>query len=335
MSMIQPLLTAALAMAPAQNDLQSLVRADAWINSAPLSAASLKGKVVVVEFWTYTCINWLRTLSYTRAWADRYKDKGLVVIGVHSPEFSFEKDQENVRRAVKQLNVTYPVAVDSDHEIWAAFDNNYWPALYFVDATGRIRDHHYGEGNYEESEKIIQGLLKEAGKIVGNELVKVEPRGFEIQADWGNLKSGENYLGAGRTENFVSPGGTGSGQRRAFAAPAELRRNQWAIVGEWTIGREAIQLNQAKGRIVYRFHARDVHLVMGPANRGASIRFRVLIDGKPPGAAHGADVDEQGFGTVSEQRLYQLIRQSMPIDDRTFEIEFLDAGVEAYAFTFG
>ena len=258
------------------------------------------------------------------------------MIGVHSPEFAFEKNLDNVRRAAKDMRVNYPIAIDSDHAIWRAFKNEYWPALYFVDAQGRIRHHYFGEGDYEQSEKIIQQLLTEAGSGgIGHELVSVDGRGAEAAADWGSLKSPENYLGYERTENFASPGGAVLDKRRVYASPARLRLNQWALSGDWTMEKQATVLNKANGRIAYRFHARDLHLVMGPAARGTSVRFRVLIDGQPPGAAHGIDVDDKGNGTVSEQRLYQLIRQPKPIADRQFEIEFLDSGVEAFAFTFG
>jgi thiol-disulfide isomerase/thioredoxin len=318
------------------SELASLARADAWLNSPPLAAPALRGKVVLVDFWTYTCINWLRTLPYVRAWADKYRDQGLVVIGVHAPEFGFEKDLNNVRRAVKDLGVDYPVAVDNDHAIWRAFRNQYWPALYFIDAQGRVRHHHFGEGSYEQSEMIIQELLAEAGTGgIEREPVMVNAQGLEAAADWRNLKSGENYLGHGRTENFASPGGAALNKPRAYGLPAQLRLNEWALSGDWTVKNEAVMLNKPDGRIAYRFHARDLHLVMGPAAPGTSVRFRVLIDGQPPGAAHGTDVDAQGNGAVTEQRLYQLIRQPNPIADRQFEIEFLGPGVEAFAFTFG
>jgi thiol-disulfide isomerase/thioredoxin len=321
---------------PIEGDLPSLGGATGWLNSRPLTAAGLRGKVVLVEFWTYTCINWLRTLPYVRAWAEKYKDQGLVVIGVHAPEFAFEKNVDNVRRAAKTLRVDYPIAIDSDHAIWRAFKNEYWPALYFVDAQGRIRHHQFGEGEYEQSEMIIQRLLAEAGiGGIGDELVSVDARGAEAAADWGSLKSPENYLGHERTENFASPGGPVLEKRRVYAAPAQLGLNHWALSGDWTLQKDAIVLNKTNGRIAYRFHARDLHLVMGPAARGTSVRFRVLIDGQPPSAAHGIDVDDQGNGVVTEQRLYQLIRQPKPIADRQFEIEFLDSGVDAYVFTFG
>lgn len=320
-----------------QSELASLERADAWLNSPPLTASALRGKVVLIDFWTYTCINWLRTLPYVRAWAEKYKDQGLVVIGVHAPEFSFEKNLNNVRWAVKDMRVDHPVAVDNDHVIWRAFRNQYWPALYFVDAQGRVRHNHFGEGAYEQSEMAIQMLLREngLGGGVSNEPVSVNGRGLEAAADWRSLRSGENYIGYARTQNFASPGGATSDKPRVYALPARLRLNDWALSGNWTVKSEATVLNEPNGSIAYRFHARDLHLVMGPATPGKSVRFRVRIDGQPPGAAHGTDIDEQGNGTVTEQRLYQLIRQPTPITDRQFEIEFLGPGVEAYAFTFG
>ena len=324
------------AQLPVEGELPSFGGATGWLNSQPLTPAGLRGKVALINIWTYTCINWLRQLPYVRAWAEKYKDRGLVVIGVHSPEFAFEKNVDNVRRAVADLKVDYPVAIDSDHAIWRAFNNEYWPALYFVDARGRIRHHQFGEGEYEQSEKIIQQLLTEAGTGgVGHELVSVDARGLEAAADWGSLKSPEIYVGYGRTENFASPGGAALDTRRVYTAPPALRLNHWALSGDWTVGEQAIVLNKADGRIAYCFHARDLNLVMGPAARGASVRFRVVIDGKPPGAAHGIDVDDAGNGTVAEQRFYQLIRQPKPIADLRFEIEFLDSGVEAYVFTFG
>jgi thiol-disulfide isomerase/thioredoxin len=316
--------------------LASLERADEWINSPLLTASALRGKVVLVDFWTYTCINWLRTLPYVRAWAQKYKDKGLVVIGVHTPEFRFEKNLDNVRREVKALRVDYPVAVDSEYVIWRAFSNNYWPALYFVDAHGRVRHHYFGEGSYEQSEMVIQRLLTEAGATgIGDDLVSVDPRGFEVAADWASLKSPENYVGYERTEGFASAGGAVRDKSSMYQLPARLRRNDWALSGEWTIKRDAVELNKPNGRIAYRFHARDLNLVMGPAAPGTSVKFRALIDGRPPAAAHGFDVDEQGNGTVTEQRLHQLIRQTEPITDHQFEIEFLGPDVEAFCFTFG
>ncbi len=334
-SVVQKVMPAAVRL-PIEGELPSLGGATRWLNSPPLTTAGLRGKVVLIDVWTYTCINWLRSLPYVRAWAEKYKNQGLVVIGVHAPEFAFEKNIDNVRRAAKDMRVDYPIAIDNDYAIWRALKNEYWPALYFVDAQGRIRHHHFGEGEYEQSERIIQQLLAEAGiGGIGHELVSVDARGTEAAADWGSLKSPENYVGYERTENFASPGSAVLDKRGVYAVPARLRLNHWALSGDWTVGKQATVLNKANGRIAYRFHARDLHLVMGPAARGTSVRFRVLIDGKPPGAAHGLDVDAQGNGTVTEQRLYQLIRQPKPIADRQFEIEFLDSGVEAFAFTFG
>jgi thiol-disulfide isomerase/thioredoxin len=321
---------------PSKPKLSSLERATEWLNSPPLTPAALRGKVVLVDFWTYTCINWLRTLPYVRAWADKYRDQGLVVIGVHAPEFSFEKNVDNVRWAAKEMRVDYSIAVDSDHVIWRAFKNQYWPALYFIDAQGRARHHHFGEGAYEQSEMIIQRLLAEAGVGgVGDDLVSVDARGLEAAADWGSLKSPENYVGYERTQNFASPGGAVLDKPRMYQLPARLRLNDWALSGDWTVRKESAALNKANGTIAYRFHARDLHLVMGPAVPGTSVRFRVRIEGQPPGAAHGVDVDERGDGTITEQRLYQLIRQPKPIADRQFEIEFLGSDVEIFAFTFG
>jgi thiol-disulfide isomerase/thioredoxin len=321
---------------PVEGEFPSLAGSTGWLNSPPLTPDGLRGKVVLIDFWTYTCINWLRQLPYVRAWEEKYRDRGLVVIGVHTPEFAFEKDLDNVRRAVKDLRVGYPVAIDNDYAIWRAFDNQYWPALYFIDARGRVRHHQFGEGDYERSEKIIQQLLTEAGRDdIAGDLVTVEGQGIEAPADWGSLKTAENYLGYERTENFASPGGAASDERRVYALPSRLRLNHWALTGDWTIGKQVTVLNKANGAARYRFHARDLHLVMGPATAGTPVRFRVLIDGKPPGSSHGIDVDEAGNGTVTEQRLYQLIRQTGSIGDREFEIEFLDPGAEVFAFTFG
>jgi len=321
---------------PTQGEFPSLGSATEWLNSQPLTADGLRGKVVLVQFWTYSCINWLRTLPYIRAWAEKYKDKGLVVIGVHSPEFGFERNVDNVRWAAKDMRVDYPIAIDSDHAIWRAFKNEYWPALYFVDARGHIRHHQFGEGEYEQSEVVIQQLLTEAGVSgISHGPVAVDARGAEAAADWDSLKSPENYVGYERTENFASPGGAVLDKRRVYAVPEQLRVNHWALSGDWTIQKQGIVLNKASGRIAYHFHARDLHLVMGPPGRGTSVRFRVLIDGQRPGTAHGIDVDDEGNGRATEQRLYQLIRQPKPILDRQFEIEFLDSGVEAFAFTFG
>jgi thiol-disulfide isomerase/thioredoxin len=309
-----------------RREIPSLIGATAWLNTQPLTSADLKGKVVLVEFWTYTCINWRRTLPYVRAWADRYKEKGLVVIGVSTPEFSFEKDINNVQRAVKEMGMTFPIAIDNNYGVWRAFDNEYWPALYFIDAKGHIRHHQFGEGDYEASEMVIQQLLAEAGaKDIPTGLAPVNPTGAELAADMNTLGSGETYVGSGRSENF-SPN----------APPAHLQLNQWTLEGNWTRGEEAATLNKAGGKIIYHFHARDVNLILGPVKPGGNpVRFRVLIDGHAPGAAHGVDVDEQGNGKVTEQVMYQLIRQPGPIYNREFTIEFLDSGVQAFDFTFG
>jgi thiol-disulfide isomerase/thioredoxin len=321
---------------PVEGTMPSLDGATGWLSSAPLTAAELRGRVVLVNFWTYTCINWLRTLPYLRAWAKKYQDHGLVVLGVHTPEFSFEHDLDNVRQAVRDLGVDYPVAVDNDYAIWNAFANQYWPAFYFVDAQGQIRHHRFGEGDYQMSEMVLQQLLTQAQSDgVDLDLVSVDPGGVGAAADWASLRSPENYLGDERTQNFVSPTGSILDAPYAYAAPTRLALNHWALSGDWTVERQAVALNQAGGRILYRFHARDLHLVMAPAGPGTPARFRVLLDGQPPGAAHGTDVDEQGNGALTQPRLYQLVRQPGPVTDRTFEITFLDPGVRAYAFTFG
>jgi thiol-disulfide isomerase/thioredoxin len=326
----------AAARVPAGGDFPSLAGATEWLNSPPLTPAGLRGKVVLVDFSTYTCINWLRSMPYVRAWAEKYKGQGLVVINVQTPEFEFEKNVDNVRLASKERMVGYPTAIDNDFAIWHAFNNEYWPALYIIDAHGNIRHHQFGEGGYDQSEKIIQQLLTEAGDTgIGHGLVSVDARGPEVPADWASLKSPETYLGYDRADRFDSPGGAVTDTRHTYSSPAQLRLNRWALSGDWTIQGQGAVLNTANGRVVYRFHARDLHLVMGPAMRGATVRFRITIDGQPPGNAHGTDVDAQGNGTVSEQRLYQLIRQSEPISDRTFEIEFLDPGAQPFVFTFG
>jgi thiol-disulfide isomerase/thioredoxin len=292
--------------------------------------------VVLVEFWTYTCINWQRTLPQVRAWAEKYRDKGLIVIGVHTPEFSFERDLDNVRRAVAQLGVGFPVAVDSGRAIWRNFDNRYWPALYFIDAQGMVRHTHFGEGDYARSERIVQHLLAEAGaRDVATDLVRTEGAGSQAEADWASLRSTETYVGHDRAEGFVSPGGIVPGRPHRYSVPERMALNTWALSGEWQVQGEAARLERPNGRIVHRFHARDLHLVMGPTDRSKAVPFRVLVDGHRPGAAHGADVDAEGRGMLTEQRLYQLIRQSQPIVDRRFEIEFLEPGAEAFSFTFG
>jgi len=321
---------------PSEGRLPPFSGATGWLNSPPLTTDELRGRVVLVDFWTYTCINWLRTLGYVRAWSEKYADRGLVVVGVHTPEFPFERDVDNVRQAVKDMRVEYPVALDSDYAVWEAFSNRYWPAVYIADANGRIRHHHFGEGGYEECERIVQQLLREAGgDEVPDDLVSVADEGFEAQADWANLESPETYLGYEQAQNFASPGGAELNEPRTYIPPDPLRLNRWALSGDWTVERRASVLNRADGRIAFRFHARDVNLVMGPLARDASVPFVVLVDGEPPAAAHGLDVDAQGRGTLSEQRLHQLIRERGSIRDRTFEITFLAPGVEAYAFTFG
>jgi cytochrome c biogenesis protein CcdA/thiol-disulfide isomerase/thioredoxin len=321
---------------PDEGAAPSFAGAVEWLNSSPLTAEGLRGKVVLVDFWTYSCINCLRAIPYVRAWAEKYKDQGLVVIGVHAPEFAFEKNIDNVRRAVGELKIGYPVAIDNDYSIWRAFNNQYWPAHYFIDAQGRVRHHHFGEGEYDQSEKIIQQLLAEAGKsAVAGDLVSVEAHGAEAAADTDDVKSPETYVGYLRAENFASPGGAVADKPQNYSATPDLGLNQWALAGDWTIGAERAVSNAADGRIAYRFHARDLHLVLGPSSDGKQVRFRVRIDGKPPEGDHGADVDDKGNGAISEQRLYQLVRQNKPVSDRQFEIEFLDPGAQAFAFTFG
>jgi thiol-disulfide isomerase/thioredoxin len=320
---------------PVEGQLPAFEGATGWLNSPQLTDRDLRGKVVLVNFWTYTCINWLRQLPYVRAWAEKYSGQGLVVIGAHTPEFSFEHDGDNVRWAVQDMRIGYPVAIDSDYAIWRAFDNHYWPALYIADAQGRIRHHHFGEGEYRRSEMIIQQLLVEAGSRTSHDVVSVHARGVEAPADWATLRSPENYTGYGRSENFASPGGVLPDKPGSYIIPTELSLNNWALSGNWTMEEEATRLNTANGQLAYRFHARDVNLVMGPAVPGTSVRFHVLLDGDPPSAARGSDVAADGDGTVVEQRLYQLIRQHGPVTEHTFEITFLDPDVAAYVFTFG
>ena len=320
---------------PVRSRLPGFAGATGWLNTEPLTAADLDGKVVLADFWTFTCINWIRTLPYLRAWADAYGPHGLVVVGVHTPEFSIEHNLESIRRAAQALRVDYPIAVDNDYAVWDAFANRYWPALYLADAKGRIRHHHFGEGGYERSEQVIQHLLADAGAVgVPDGPAQVEPQGIEVPADWDDVRSSETYLGLARSEGFASPGGVAVDEARAYTAPPRLGTNEWAIAGNWTLGREAAVLNEPNGRIAYRFHARDVNLILAPPD-GAPARFRVRLDGQPPLDAHGVDVDEEGNGTVDGPRLYQLIRQPAPIDDRTFEIELLDVGASAFCFTFG
>ncbi len=326
----------ASARLPDEGELPSLDGATGWLNSPPLTPEGLRGKVVLVDFWTYTCINWLRQLPYLQAWAEKYSGHGLVVIGVHTPEFSFEHNADNVRRAVQDMRITYPVATDNNYAVWLAFDNHYWPALYFADAQGRIRHHHFGEGEYGQSEMVIQQLLAEAGSTgAGTDTVSVEASGLEAPADWASLRSPENYTGYARTENFASPGGPVPGIPHVYTVPPRLGLNEWALSGDWTMEEEATTLNAASGQIACRFHARDLNLVMGPAAPGTPVRFRVLIDGQPPGEVHGTDVEGDGSGMITEQRVHQLSRQPGPVTDCTFEITFLDPGAQAYCFTFG
>jgi thiol-disulfide isomerase/thioredoxin len=308
--------------------MPSLGGATGWLNSEPLGPAELRGHVVLVDFWTLTCINWLRTEPHVRAWSQTYRDDGLVVIGVHTPEFSFEHEIDRVRQATKERAIDYPVALDNDYEIWSAFDNHYWPALYFVDAEGIIRDQHFGEGRYEESERGIQRLLG-----VERELVSVEGLGVEAEADWDNLRTPETYLGYERSEHFASSDGAFD-ERRAYELPERLRFNHWALGGEWTIGREQVVLDQAGGSIAFRFHARDAHLVLS-SGTGGPIPYRVLLDGEAPGPSRGVDVDEEGTGVLRDGRLYQLVRAHDPVRERTLEITFQEPGAEAYVFTFG
>jgi thiol-disulfide isomerase/thioredoxin len=320
---------------PVEGRLPGFEGATGWLNSSPLTPEGLAGKVVLVDFWTYTCINWLRTLAFVRTWSEKYRDRGLVVIGVHTPEFPFERDVENVREAARAMQVEYPIALDSDYGVWSAFGNRYWPAVYLADAEGRIRYHHFGEGEYDDGEWMIQNLLREAGSEgIDEELVSVTAEGLEAQADWTNLGSPETYLGYQQGQSLDSPNGVAYDEPRGYVAPESLQLNTWALAGNWTIEGRASVLNEAGGRIVLRFHARDLHLVLR-SRTGQAVPFHVLVDGEPPGDAHGLDVDEQGRGALVEPRLYQLIRQPGSIDDRTFEIVFDAPGVEAYAFTFG
>ncbi|CDG82489.1 cytochrome c biogenesis protein DipZ [Janthinobacterium agaricidamnosum] len=321
---------------PVEGVLPDLSGAVKWFNSAPLTAQQLKGKVVLVDFWTYSCINCLRTLPYVKAWAEKYRDQGLVVIGVHAPEFAFERDLGNVGKAVHELGVTYPVAVDNNYAIWRAMKNQYWPAHYFIDAQGKVRHHHFGEGEYAESEKVIQQLLAEAGnKNIASDVVAADAKGVQQAADMNQVGSPETYVGYERAQNFASAGGPLKDRPHVYAAPSQPALNQWGLGGSWTVKDEQATLDKPSGSIVYRFHARDLHLVLGPGPNGKPVRFRVSIDGAAPGADHGSDIGADGSGTVTGQRLYQLVRQSGPVKDRTFSIEFLDSGVQAYAFTFG
>ena len=308
---------------------RELTGATAWLNTEPLHPADLRGQVVLVQFWTFTCINWLRTAPYVRAWSHAYRDDGLVVVGVHTPEFSFEHDLARVRGAARERGIDYPIAVDSSYQVWNDFENQYWPALYFLDREGRVRDHHFGEGRYPQSEHTLQQLLG-----IDRPLVQVVGEDVEAEADWAHLRTPETYLGAARGERLPHGTRTGPGHELGFEMPAGLRSNQWALDGSWEIGAEKVVLNRGTGTVAIRFHARDAHLVI--ARRTASpLPFRVSLDHEPPGSSHGADVDRAGHGTVGDSRLYQLVRQHGPVRERTLEITFLAPGAEAYAFTFG
>ncbi|WP_338799945.1 cytochrome c biogenesis protein DipZ [Pseudomonas sp. RSB 5.4] len=321
---------------PVEGQLPPLTGAVQWLNSPPLDAQALKGKVVLVDFWTYSCINCLRTLPYVKAWAEKYRDQGLVVIGVHAPEFAFERDVGNVTKAMKELGINYPVAIDNDYKIWRAFNNEYWPAHYFADAQGRIRYHHFGEGDYAESERVIQQLLREAGaKTVADGLINADAQGVQMAPDMNQVLSPETYVGYQRAEHFVPQTSLVPDKVATYNPPADLTLNDWSLGGQWAVGAERATASAPASRIVYRFHARDLHLVLGPGADGKPVRFKVSIDGQSPGDAHGVDVAADGSGRVTEQRLYQLVRQTDEVKDRTFTIEFLDPGVSAYAFTFG
>ncbi|TFW11179.1 cytochrome c biogenesis protein DipZ [Brevundimonas intermedia] len=324
-----------LANLPVEGMMPPLTGATTWINTPPLTTEQLRGKVVVVDFWTYSCINCIRSIPYVRAWAEKYKDQGLVVIGVHTPEFAFEKSEANVRQNIQRLGITYPVAMDNEFAIWRAFKNQYWPAHYFIDAKGQIRHHHFGEGDYDGSERVIQQLLKEAGAAnVARDVVDVQAKGAEAAADMAQVESPETYVGYARAENFRSPGGLANDVIKDYVA-APLQLNGWSLSGRWRVTREHADLQTAGGRVAFRFKARDLHLVMGPSKTGEQPRFRVLVDGAAPGPNAGSDIDAQGMGRIDGERLYQLVRQTGAVRERTFEIEFLDPGVQVFAFTFG
>jgi thiol-disulfide isomerase/thioredoxin len=333
-------LTVAKAQEPASivgsSPLPGLSGATGWINSKPLTAKDLKGKVVLVDFWDYSCINCIRAIPYVRAWADKYKDSGLVVIGVHTPEFDIEKLTPNVQKAVNKFGITYPVALDSDHAIWDAFHNEYWPAHYFIDAKGKVRFEHFGEGNYDQSERWIQELLRErAGTPMPAGAVSVNGQGVEAAADTSDVHSPETYVGFGRAEHFASPGGFRMGAEKSYTPPPHPSLNEWGFEGKWVDNMQRAVLSSAGGKILFSFHARDLHLVLGPADSGKPVRFRVTIDGEAPGESHGVDTDAQGNGVVTDHRLYQLVRQRGAVTDHVFAIEFEDPGVQAFSFTFG
>ncbi|WP_412066093.1 cytochrome c biogenesis protein DipZ [Rhizobium sp. SYY.PMSO] len=325
----------AAAQLPVEGPVPPLDGAVQWLNSPPLTAAGLKGKVVLVDFWTYSCINCLRAIPYVEAWAQKYKDQGLVVIGVHAPEFAFEKNVDNVKKAIADLGITYPVAIDNNYAIWRAFDNEYWPAHYFIDAQGQVRHHHFGEGDYDQSERVIQQLLAEAGRAnVSNDIVDVKATGAEAASNEADVQSPETYVGYLRAQNFVDDAGTVNDTSHDYVA-ATPKLNEWGLAGNWTVGPQEATSNSADSRLYYRFHARDLHLVLGPSADGKPVRFQITVDGKPPADSHGVDTDANGNGVVTGQRLYQLVRASGPVSDHTFEIKFLDPGAQAYAFTFG
>jgi thiol-disulfide isomerase/thioredoxin len=321
---------------PVEGSLASFEGATGWLNTEALTTEGLRGRVVLVDFWTYTCVNWLRTLPYVRAWAAKYADAGLTVVGVHTPEFGFEHDVENVTAQARNFEVGYPIALDNDYAVWSAFSNHYWPAVYLADVEGQIRYHHFGEGEYAATEMAIQQLLLDAGADgIDQDLVMVDPHGLEVAADWQTLQSPETYTGYGQSTGFAQDDVARFDEPAVYSAPARLPLNAWGLSGTWTVAQHAAVLNEPGGRVAFQFHARDLNLVMGPATRGASIPFRVFLDGQPADGAYGTDVSPDGSGTVADQRTYQLIRQPGPIADRRFEIEFGEAGVEAYCFTFG
>jgi thiol-disulfide isomerase/thioredoxin len=333
----KPAAASAASGLPSQGPMPALDGASQWLNSPPLTRAQLKGKVVLIDFWTYSCINCIRALPYVEAWYKQYAAQGLVVIGVHTPEFAFEKQTSNVQRAIKNFGITYPVAMDNNYSIWQAFNNNSWPAHYFIDAQGNVRYVHLGEGEYDKSEQIIRALLAERnGAPVSGALVGKAGTGVQAAADFNDALSPETYLGYGRAANFASPGGAKNDQVATYAAPAAFAADAWALTGSWKVEKEYATATAAGDKVLFRFHARDLHMVLGPSPDGKPVRFRITIDGKPPGAAHGQDVDAQGNGTITTQRLYQLVRQpSVQKKDRLFQIEFLDPGVQAFTFTFG
>ncbi len=318
-----------------EKKMPSLRGAVDWLNSKPLDAEDLRGKVVLIDFWTFTCINWRRTLPYLRGWQAKYQESGLVVIGIHTPEFSFEHDVPSVQRQARAMKIDYPIAIDNNYSIWQAFDNQYWPALYLIDAQGHIRHRQFGEGEYDQCETVLQKLLREGGHEVEASHVTPDIDGPELSADLRNLRTPETYVGYEQAQHFASPGGQRLNARRVYTAPAALKLNEWALGGDWTVQKEAAVLNVSRGLVAFQFHARDLNLVLAPDKSSSTVRFRVFIDGKEPADSHGVDVDEHGSGLVREARMYQLVRQRGTIAERRFEIEFLDAGAGVYDFTFG